>query len=292
MEQDNVVLKNFLQAFTKEIILSIKVYLDLIEKERLEKERVKKLIEIEKLKYRFSLDVENIKKEEKELNLKPAVVELKEESKSDSNNEQRLEKSAYTPIVLRPSRTFNLIKQQRPIQQPRPQLQKIQEVKGRMPGFVRGQESSLKTINTKPLGQIITKIEVPKTIPEQGPNDIKFGKIYFLIRDPLVTFIECPGPNKNIVIKKAGNKLVTQITFLQAEIVDLINSFSEVARIPLIEGILTARHENLEISAVVSDEVTPSFVIKKDIIPQFGQAPTNLMPNNPHYNRNFSEVKY
>jgi type IV secretory pathway ATPase VirB11/archaellum biosynthesis ATPase len=102
-------------------------------------------------------------------------------------------------------------------------------------------------------------------IPVQ-PGEIDFGKILFLIKDQLITSIECPGVNKNVIIKKAGNIIKTQIVLEKEEIMAIIKTFSDKAKIPLVEGMLIARIDNLEISAVVptSASTSPSFIIKKE----------------------------
>ena len=83
--------------------------------------------------------------------------------------------------------------------------------------------------------------------------------------DPQISYIECPGENQNIMIKKAGHTLKTQITLSKEEMISIINSFSEKTRIPLIEGLLSAKYENLEISAIVSNIISPSFMIRKEL---------------------------
>jgi len=117
----------------------------------------------------------------------------------------------------------------------------------------------------KPEQKIVT-IPISQNIQIQ-PGEINFGKIIVLIRDPLITYIECPSENQNITIKKAGQTLKTQITLTKEEIKSIIVDFSEKTRIPLVEGMLNARYKDLEISAIVSEVISPSFIIRKDIIP-------------------------
>jgi hypothetical protein len=113
----------------------------------------------------------------------------------------------------------------------------------------------------------IRKIFPPTKLPPLQPGEIDFGKIIFLIRDPLVSYIEVQGENKNITIKKAGQTLKMQLTLTREEIISIIMSFSEKVRIPLVEGLLNARYENIEISAIVSESISPSFIIRKNIVP-------------------------
>lgn len=126
-------------------------------------------------------------------------------------------------------------------------------------------------------------IESPKVLPQIIPGEIDFGKIIYLIKDPLITYIECPGPDKNIIIRKAGNSFMTQIKLTKEEMIAIIKSFSVKTRIPLVEGMLTARYDGVEISAIISETVTSSFIIKKDIIPSLKAPPTQLQPPNKPY---------
>src|SRR3989338_7004014 len=123
-----------------------------------------------------------------------------------------------------------------------------------------------------PIKQLPQKISLPVQL-QVAPGEINLGKISFLLKDPLVTYVECPGENKIIVVKKAGAITKTQIILTKTEILDIISSFSAKARIPLIEGMLNARVENLEISAIVSEVSSPSFILKKSLI--------NVIPTEP-----------
>ena len=109
------------------------------------------------------------------------------------------------------------------------------------------------------------KINTPQNIPQPLPGEINFGKIILLSRDPLIEYIECVSEGQGIIIKKAGQTIKTQITLTKEEIVTIIKDFSEKTRIPLIEGMLNARYGTFEISAIVSDIISPSFIIRKNI---------------------------
>lgn len=125
----------------------------------------------------------------------------------------------------------------------------------------------------------VTNIPLPPRPITIAPGQIDFGKINFLVQDPLITQIEAPGDKKNIIIKKAGNIIRTQITLTKEEILAIINSFSEAARIPLVEGMLIARIGNLEMTAVVSasEGSNVSFILRKEPIPIMIRPPTQLM---------------
>ncbi|MDP1729277.1 MAG: hypothetical protein Q8L27_03685 [archaeon] len=127
----------------------------------------------------------------------------------------------------------------------------------------------------KPLQPV--RIAIPPSNLPTKPEQLNFfGKAQELINDNLITYIECPGENKSIIIKKAGMTSTVSVNLSNQEIVEIIKSFSERARIPLIEGMLNARLANVEISAVVSGEAGSSFIIKKNPVVIQQQTPTRL----------------
>ncbi len=116
-----------------------------------------------------------------------------------------------------------------------------------------------------PIQKPIAILQAPITSPVPGMN---LGKIEVLIKDNSVSSIECPGPEKKIIIKKNNQTMSTDISLNKSEIDDVIRDFSERARIPLIEGMLRARVENLQISAIVSRISDSRWIITKTYTPQ------------------------
>lgn len=88
-------------------------------------------------------------------------------------------------------------------------------------------------------------------------------KLRNLLNDPLVLSIECPGPDKKILLKKYGNVNVVNLNLDEKEISAIINYFSQQARIPVISGMLKAAVKGLMISAVGSEFVGSRFIINK-----------------------------
>jgi hypothetical protein len=106
----------------------------------------------------------------------------------------------------------------------------------------------------------------PKEISRSSPiktGEINIQKLNRFIADKSITMIECPGPNKFILVKKAGQVNTTKTTLSQKEIDAIIKDFSEKARIPIIGGIFKASVEDLTITAVVSEFVGSKFIIYK-----------------------------
>lgn len=96
--------------------------------------------------------------------------------------------------------------------------------------------------------------------PEPNPQ---YGKIDFLLKDKTVSTIECPGPNQNILVFRAGQRQFTKISLTPEEIKQILNNIAQEARVPLIEGIFKAAVDSFIISAVVSETIGSRFVIKK-----------------------------
>jgi hypothetical protein len=122
----------------------------------------------------------------------------------------------------------------------------------------------------------------PKQIPvyrehqliKQAPEaqQLNLNKIHFLIADMDVSSIECQGEAKNIIIIKRGQTMRTEISLTKQEIDQVIQEFSDKARIPIIEGLLRARIGSLQISAVVSINTSSRFIITRRTMPMLNQA--------------------
>jgi len=141
----------------------------------------------------------------------------------------------------------------------------------------------------RPINKVLPPIPAPKENQEIGETEstfdsvksallpsgeIDFGKITPFIRDSIVSSIECRRADEKIMIKKLGQVISTEVQLNENEINSLIKAFSEKTRIPLVEGILKARVNNLEIFAVISKFSTSKFIITK-IIPQQNNSTMN-----------------
>lgn len=102
---------------------------------------------------------------------------------------------------------------------------------------------------------------IPLTQPAPGkPN---MGKLNTVVADPRVESIECPGPNKNILVKKDGTIQRTMIILTEAEIKNIIKEFSQRTKIPLIGGTFKAALGEIILTAVTSEFVGSRFVVQK-----------------------------
>jgi hypothetical protein len=113
-------------------------------------------------------------------------------------------------------------------------------------------------------------IPPPVQLPHSLINEVvvspqEYGKIAQLINDPSVQQIECPGAGKQILVLRLGQKQITRITLSVAEISELIETISNKAHIPLLNGVFRAAVDHLLVSAVVSEMIGTRFVIKKQL---------------------------
>jgi hypothetical protein len=144
-----------------------------------------------------------------------------------------------------------------------------------------GPEKLTQNLPTDPAKKVIPmQINFPQIQSQQQVREIKFvpppsgevkftgtesglKKIEFLMKDPAVQIIECPGPGKNVNIKRHNKMMATKVILSQQQIIEIINEYSTQARIPLVGGILKAAVGNSVISAVVSEFVGGRFMINK-----------------------------
>lgn len=240
LKQQNQVRIIFLKKFTREILLHF-----------YEKERVNQKIEIEKLRQKFPVPskAEEISPQEtfKKIITRPKTISSEyQPSMIHINNNQpikNLPSSKKFPIKLKPR-----VQPIRPIQKPIFKSQQPQLIK-------------------KPIDQIVEEKKhlLAEIKPEFQPQPMGFdlGKIESLIQDNSIQLIECPGPGKNILVKRYNQQQLTKISLNQAEISNVIDAFSKEARIPATGGILKTAVGNLVISAVISDFVGSRFIINK-----------------------------
>jgi len=127
-------------------------------------------------------------------------------------------------------------------------------------------------------------LEYLKPIPTPGV-EIDLFKINPLIKDPAVRIIEANPEEKVIVIGTMGTR-PTDIILSREDIDRIINTFSEVSKIPTTEGIYRVVVGNLILSAIISETIGSRFTIKKMVV---SSTPTNRpqgLPTLPFQNNN------
>ncbi len=105
---------------------------------------------------------------------------------------------------------------------------------------------------------------VPRATENSGPVLPKTGsKLMQFLKDPSVIGLECPGPDKNIVINRQGRIQPVQLTLKENEIKSILEEISSETKIPIINGLFKAAYKSFIITAVISDFVGTRFMIEK-----------------------------
>ena len=214
----------FLKLFTKELLNNS------IEKE----EQIKK-VNIQKLKQKF---IEPLEPEKNFQQINTSQVFQPKENIMVQNVPQR---------IVQPVRR-ELPSQIQQVNRPRP----VNPIRNAPPQLIKP--------NILPL-QLAPQNISPE--PNQTPAGFNLGKLESLLKDPGIQSIECPGPGKNIVVKKFNRPQVTNMNMSQLEISEIIEKFSTSARIPIVGGILKAAVGNLIISAIISEFVGSRFIVNR-----------------------------
>jgi len=109
--------------------------------------------------------------------------------------------------------------------------------------------------------EISEETEVPS--PEIKKPEGAEEKLDSLIEDPSIQSIECPGPDKNLLIKKEGKIEPIALLLSADEIKSFLKKTSEKTNTSLEEGLFRAKLDSITITAVVSEFVGSKFVIQK-----------------------------
>lgn len=154
------------------------------------------------------------------------------------------------------------------------QLGKISLKKEVSPKVFGGTSKMKVERNVEPKGEIPEAKRVSKKFSEENklpplpnkepPKDsIYLGKVTPILLDPSVFSVECPGPEKNLLVNRGG-RIQTATTKLSKEEIDrIIDSFSEKTNIPISQGIFKTAFKDILITAVVSEFAGTRFIIEK-----------------------------
>ena len=114
----------------------------------------------------------------------------------------------------------------------------------------------------------IPKISLPSHLNYIKPvsnelSSVDLGKLNPLIKDRNVVAIETEGENEKVYVTGSMGRKPTNIKLTRAEINEVINRFSEASKIPKMNGMFKVAVGKLIFTAMISDSVSPSFVIEK-----------------------------
>jgi len=241
----------FLKHFTTELINN-----------SIKEERIKKRIEVQKLKQKFVEPLYSEQSSEKIFNgsiFQPSKYKIKPRGsnlkfpKPKVYDFKDLGEEEREPIIHRMKIPKKRVKKRA--------IQKLRKLLS----FQKKPVNLMRKPIRKPIG-IPSRIQALTTIQPQAqprPEGFSLGKLDQLIRDPSIQLVECPGPNRNVLVKRYNKTNTTRIVLNQSEITDIIDIFSVKAKIPVVGGILKAAVGNLIISAVISEFVGSRFIINK-----------------------------
>lgn len=220
----------------------------------------------------------------------PSIMQKKGFHESVYQDETPKPKPMMIPAFHKPKQPEHILQKRSPTKPPIPvkQQKAPEHLKGFQESIINSQiQTQEKTITTqqtsilnrqpmqqKPLlAKQINTQQVVETRPLPSPPKIipinlfqtppNYGKMNMIVRDPFVEFIECEGPDKNLIVTKRGQKQKTNISLTKQEIDTLLNNISAKTRIPLVTGVYRVSWDNMVINAVVSDSVSQRFLIKK-----------------------------
>lgn len=159
--------------------------------------------------------------------------------------------------VLLPKKRLQIVQVSKPIIRRQIPLKSMQ-----MQGFTPSRPIP-KTNTPFPIQKQTSKID--HTIKDS--DTLELGKLANFIADLSVTGVECPGPNKNVLVNKSGLVQTSTITMSAEEMQAVLKEFSEKTKIPLLPGVFKALYNNLIITAVISEIAGNRFIIEK----HFGQ---------------------
>lgn len=259
----------FLKRFISEIIINIAKEIRV--QQNIEKEKIKQkiLAPIQKPKETFPIEIFQQSRGTKLQEESPKTLEVKAYQKINPEEgfQRRIDvgelrgelKSELRKPTLHRAKTPKTmlipIKKQEPSQilsqKPQQQFKPSQFQPSRQPKpseELSPQEKALREI---------------KPEAHQRPEGFALGKIDSLLRSRDIQLIECPGPGKNLLVKRYDQINTTRIALTQEEITDILYSFAKQARIPVVGGILKVAVGDLVISAVISEFVGSRFIITK-----------------------------
>jgi hypothetical protein len=137
---------------------------------------------------------------------------------------------------------------------------------------LNSKESARRQVKKRLAWKIPSAVRIPETaLPETvsylkpipTSEEIDLGKLNILVRDPLVKVMECNAPGQNVIVIGIMGRKKTPIILNKEEIEDVLQRFSQAAKIPVHEGLFKAAYGSLVISAVISEIVGIQFIIRK-----------------------------
>lgn len=127
----------------------------------------------------------------------------------------------------------------------------------------------------RPVKQVLPQkplsVPRPERLPQQFAHlkpsfqkvEIDLGKLNDFVNDSKVKVIECNRPDSKIQVSGAMGTKPTNVSLSKEEIDEIIQKFSEKGKVPIDEGLNKIIVGNLVLNAIVSEEATTKFTIRK-----------------------------
>ncbi len=170
-------------------------------------------------------------------------------------------------------------------QQPSPILSKTLPPPIRPPTTVQ-QKAPVAQAFTSPVPQKNTQPRQPQFIPRQTqpqaprqpvPQTVQavqpgsptliplpsLAKLQPFLNDQRVNMVECPGPQKPVLVTQSGRVQATGVTLTTDEINAILKEVSEKTHIPLGSGLFKAALGNLIITAIISEYIGTRLILQK-----------------------------
>ncbi len=199
--------------------------------------------------------------------------EIEEEAEQNEKYEKEhppLKEELYTPMITPPSKkTLTDYDQPRlyPGAKPSPKPYQIAPASESLPIAPLSKYTHIESteLPTPMLQKAKTGGFIKPIRKEETPNT-KAGLLRMkeIIKDHAVTYINCPGPLKPVMIKRMGIQEVLKIALDEKGIRQVIQEFAEASRIPITGGVFKAVVDNLMITAVIT-EIGSRFTITRTL---------------------------
>jgi len=104
-------------------------------------------------------------------------------------------------------------------------------------------------------------VSIPQTATQQ--ENTKLDSLIYLLSDPNVSSLECPGPGKPVLLSKSGKMENSDLVLSQEEIKIVMDEVARKTGQKFESGFVKASTGNFVISAVISEFVGTRFVMQK-----------------------------
>ena len=117
----------------------------------------------------------------------------------------------------------------------------------------------------------------PSPTPESEDKPaLDLGKLNPFMKDPNVSTVETEGENEIVYVTGTMGRKPTETKLSKIEINEVINRFSKMAKIPKQNGLFKVVVGNLILTAMISEAVSPKFIIEKMKAPPGAPSPYGI----------------